>query len=59
MKCKNKIVFVDGFKSTGQRIDKLKLICIVTNDERGKTLSIQDGHIQFTLPFEPLEKFLK
>lgn len=33
--------------------------CIITNDEIGKTLSINDGNVQFTIPFEPLERFLK
>ena len=31
--------------------------CIITND--GKTLSINDGNVQFTIPFEPIERFLK
>ena len=33
--------------------------CIITNDEIGKTLSINDGNVQFTIPFESIEKFLK
>lgn len=33
--------------------------CIITNDEIGKTLSINDGNVQFTIPFEPLERYLK
>lgn len=33
--------------------------CIITNDERGKTLSIGDGELQFTIPFEPIERYLK
>ena len=33
--------------------------CIITNDEIGKTLSINDGNVQFTIPFEPIERFLK
>lgn len=35
------------------------LDCIITNDEIGKTLSINDGNVQFTIPFEPLERYLK
>ena len=35
------------------------LDCIITNDEHGKTLSINDGNVQFTIPFEPLERYLK
>lgn len=33
--------------------------CIITNDEIGKTLSINDGNVQFIIPFEPIESFLK
>ena len=33
--------------------------CIITNDEIGKTLSINDGNMQFTIPFEPIERYLK
>ena len=33
--------------------------CIITNDEHGKTLSICDGKMQFTIPFEPIERYLK
>lgn len=33
--------------------------CIITNDEIGKTLSINDGNVQFPIPFEPLERYLK
>ena len=35
------------------------LDCIITNDERGKTLSICDGKTQFIIPFEPIERYLK
>lgn len=37
--------------------DELK--CIITNDEKGKTLSINNGVLQFTIPFEPIERYLK
>lgn len=33
--------------------------CIITNDEIGKTLSINDGNVQFIIPFEPIERYLK
>ncbi len=33
--------------------------CLITNDETGKTLSISNGIMQFTIPFEPIERFLK
>lgn len=35
------------------------LSCVISNDERGKTLSISDGSKMFTIPFEPLERYLK
>ena len=61
MKCKNKEVNVAGI----QYMDKLraaiptKFRCIITNDEVGKTLSIDNGEIQFTIPFEPIAKYLR
>ena len=33
--------------------------CIITNDEKGKTISINNGVLQFTIPFEPIERYLK
>lgn len=36
-----------------------ELECIITNDEKGKTLSINNGVLQFTIPFEPIERYLK
>lgn len=59
MKCKNKKVMVDGGISNGISVVTAKLTCIITNDEQGKTLSINDGMKQFTIPFEPIEKYLK
>lgn len=35
------------------------LECIITNDELGKTLSINNGIIQFSIPIEPIEQYLK
>ncbi len=61
MKCRNKQIDVDGTISnniTGN-FKKYKLHCIITNDGIGKTLSINDGINQFTIPFEPIEKYLK
>lgn len=60
MKCKNKKVGVLGvvFHDPNNTY-KDNLECTITNDEHGKTLSIFDGHTQFTIPFEPIEKYLK
>ena len=64
MKIKNKHIFVDGIRhrviSEKQGLlSKIKFECIASNDEYGKTISISDGETQFTIPFEPLEKYLK
>lgn len=61
MKCKNKVVFVDGivhFGMTGKRCKQM-LRCICTNDEKGKTLSIDNGVVQFSVAFEELEEYFK
>jgi hypothetical protein len=61
MKCKNKEVFVEGmrYNDNSGKLNIMRFRCIITNDERGKTLSIGDGKTQFAIPFEPIEKFLK
>lgn len=61
MNCKNKEILVTGIRFDDQA-EKFKITrfrCIVTNDARGKTLSIDDGKVQYSIPFEPLEKYLK
>lgn len=32
---------------------------LISNDTYGKTLSINDGKTQFTIPFESIEKHMK
>ena len=59
MKCKGKRIYINGLRQKGGRVDTPRLECIVTHDEHGKTLTINDGVIGFTIPFEPLEKYLK
>lgn len=58
---KNKHVRVAGMitRSKMPLFEPRELTCIITNDERGKTLSIGDGTLQFTIPFEPIERYLK
>lgn len=58
---KNKTISVEGgvFYGGIGKMEKQKLTCIITNDERGKTLSINDGVVQFTIPVEPIERYLK
>ena len=61
MKCKNKEVSVKGmeYNDLTRRLSVTKLRVIVTNDEKGKSISIDNGAIQFSIPFEPIEEYLK
>lgn len=61
MKCKNKEVRVSGFcyNDVTDMIQPTMLRCIITNDEIGKTLSIDNGIQQFTIPVEPIMKYLE
>lgn len=70
---RNKHISVYGFTTILGKIktknDKEKIIIknmkpgnlevIITNDEKGKTLSIYNELLQFTIPFEPIERYLK
>ena len=38
---------------------KENFICIVSNDNIGKTLTIHNADTGFTIPFEPIERYLK
>ena len=40
-------------------IKKTPLNVLITNDDHGKTLSINDGVIQFTVPAEKIAEYLK
>ena len=61
MKVKNKHLKVKGGVTHklvgGMKFEELNVI--VTNDEIGKSISIGNGIVQFTIPFEPIEKYLK
>lgn len=61
MKCKNKEILVRGivYIDATQKLQLKELRVIITNDERGKTLSIDDGAVQFSIPFEKIEKYLR
>ena len=60
MKCRNKIVEAIGIVTEGKEMFKKPFYCIITNDDHGKSLSINDGkNVQFTIPFKPIEKYLK
>ena len=57
---KNAKVEVEGFVYDDETrlFSKKSLECIISNDQIGKTLSINDGKKQFTIPFEAVEKYL-
>lgn len=58
---KNKHVSVEGAFMTQNMITPVhtKLDVIITNDSIGKSISINNGDMQFTIPFEPIEQYLK
>lgn len=56
---KNLHLKVVGSVSDGIILQCKTLEVIVTNDSIGKTISIHDGERMFTIPFEPIEIFLK
>lgn len=58
---KNKQVVVKGGEYndiTGNLVIK-ELSVIITNDDKGKTLSVDNGVIQFSIPMDKLMKYLK
>ena len=61
MKCKNKEIAVNGmeYNDLTKKLTMRKFICICTNDEKGKTLSIDNGAIQFSIPFEAIAECFK
>lgn len=61
MKCKNKEIIVQGAVciNGSNKIAIGSLRCICTNDEKGKTLSIDNGFMQFSIPFEPIAEYFK
>ena len=61
MKCKNYELMVKGarYDDETRKVTFMKLCAICSNDEFGKTLSIDDGRIQFSLNFEHLAKIFE
>lgn len=61
MKCKNKEVNVKGmvYNDISRSLSVCNFRVICTNDEKGKTLSIDNGHLQFSIPFEPIAKYFE
>lgn len=52
-------VCLQGFMQIQDTVVKKRLTCIITNDRLGKTLSICNDDFCFTIPFEPIERYLK
>lgn len=50
---------IEGLKGTGTEIQHKMLDCMITNDNHGKTLTIGDDKVNFTIAFEQIEKHLK
>lgn len=50
----SKITYVDGLIYSPNMLGKTRFNVIVSNDNVGQTLSINDGVTQFTIPFEPV-----
>ena len=61
MKCKNKHFSIKGYKQNviANELQPAMLDVIVTNDELGKTVSVNDGNIQFIFPADEVAKWLK
>lgn len=56
---RNERIEIPCYIDTGRFGHKRTITAMVTNDERGKTVSLEYNDISFTFPFEPLEKYLK
>ena len=59
MAVKSKEIVVRGIVNRPIGMYAAELHCICTNDKKGKTLSIDDGVTQFSIPFEAVEKYFK
>lgn len=61
MKRKSKEVYVKGTvyndASGSLRVCTFRVLC--TNDEEGKQLSIDNGHLQFSIPMEDIAKYFE
>lgn len=56
---RNKFISVVGLITSPEIMIPGTLDVIITNDEKGKTISVGNGTTQFTIPFEPIERYLK
>jgi hypothetical protein len=58
---KNKEITVRGaeYNDINGTLQVKNLTCICTNDSKGKTLSIDNGIIQFSIPMEEIIKYFR
>lgn len=59
MQCKNKEFKVKGLQNSPLGMRDADLHLIVTNDKIGKTLSADNGTIQFIIPMDEIAKYLQ
>lgn len=52
-------MFVDGIISTKDTLVRKKLDVIIMANEKGTTLSVNDGDKQFIIPIEPIWRYLQ
>ena len=50
---------VVGFVSNGYNMQQTTLFVNYTSDKLGRTLSIDDGKTQYTIPFDKIYKLIK
>lgn len=50
---------IEGLKGTNMEITHKMLDCMITNDSHGKTVTIGDSEVWFTIAFEQIERYLK
>ena len=58
MNCKNKEIKVKGIQNSPMGMTETQLHVLITNDSIGKTLRVDNGTIQFTLPMDDIVKYL-
>lgn len=58
MRCKNKEIITNGIQTSPLGMLEKELHVLITNDSVGKTLSVDNGTIQFTIPMDDIIYFL-
>ena len=59
MRCENREIRIVGcvYDANIKRLTKQEFTCYCTNNRLGKTLSVCNGALQFTIPFDELSKY--